>query len=88
MKPSDELRHHRLALVHRVDDVQLGDAAMREFARDEGVRDDAGHLAAGLERRVGEHAHQPDVAAAVDEADLTCGQRARRARARRRQTQD
>ena len=64
-----ELGHQRLPLVQRADDVQLRQAAVRELAVDERLRDHADHLAAGRERSVGDGAHQPDPAAAVDDAD-------------------
>ena len=49
-----EVGHHRLALVHRADDVQPGEALMRDLAHGERVRDDADHLAAGVQHRVGD----------------------------------
>ena len=55
---------------------------MRELALDELLRDHADHLAAGRERRVGDGAHQPDPAAAVDEAE-PAARRSRAERARR-----
>jgi len=75
------LRHLKLALVHGVDDSQFLDAAVAQFAGDEPARDDAQHLAAGGQRGVGHLAHQPGVAAAVDQpmAALAEG-RAERAR--------
>ena len=47
---------------------------MGELAIDEPPRDDPDHLAAGGERGVRERAHQPDPAAAVDDADPACRQ--------------
>jgi hypothetical protein len=64
-----ELRHARLALVHAAHDVHAREMRVRHLARDEAVGDDARDVAALLERRVGEHAHQPDVPAPVDDAD-------------------
>ena len=69
-----ELGHLRLALVHRVDHAQVGQAGMRDLAVDERLRDHAGHAAAALERGVGERAHQADLGAAVDELDPAVGQ--------------
>ena len=46
---------------------------MRDLAHGERVRDDADHRAAGVEHRVGERAHQADVAAAIDERQVTGG---------------
>src|SRR5581483_227623 len=48
-------------------------AVVRELAIDELLRDDADHLAAGRERAFRERAHQPDLAAAVDDAEAACG---------------
>ena len=83
-----ELGHQRLALVQRADHVQLGQAAVRELAVDERLRDHADHLAAGRERPFGDGAHQTDAAAAVDDADPAggCGgaERACRVGVRRR----
>ena len=49
--------------------LQLGQAAVADLAVDQRLRHHADHLAAGGQRGVGEHAHQADVAAAVDEPD-------------------
>jgi hypothetical protein len=54
--------------------VELSDAAMRELARDETVRNDADDFAAGGQRRVGDHTHQTNVATAVDDADAAACQ--------------
>ena len=51
--------------------VSPGWASSRSTRR---LRDDADHLAAGGQRRVGEGAHQPDPAAAVDDADPALGE--------------
>ena len=76
------LGHHHLALVHRLDDVQLGQAAVAEFAAHEGFGDHADRGGTGGERRVGDHAHQAGAPAAVDKlpaavadfgADRSCG---------------
>jgi len=64
-----QVGHHRLARVHGVDDAQVGDAVMGDLAIGQGLRDDADHFPAGGQRRVGHHAHQADVAAAVNQAD-------------------
>jgi hypothetical protein len=70
------LGHPRLALVHRVDDVHRGDAGVADLAGHERVRDHADHFTASIQHRVGDDAHQTDVAAAVDEAMATGDQRA------------
>jgi len=46
---------------------KLGQAAVRQLAVDELLRDHADHLAACGEGAVRQRAHQPDTAAAVDE---------------------
>ena len=79
-----ELGHQRLPLVQRLDDVQLRQAAVGELALDELLRDHADHLAARRERAVGDRAHQPDAAAAVDEPEPARGRAPRRTRAPRR----
>jgi hypothetical protein len=47
---------------------------MRQFARDHPPRDDADDLTARRQRRVGQDAHQPNIAAAIDERQLALGQ--------------
>ena len=64
-----QLGHHRLALVHRVDEVQFGEAGMRDLEIDQRLRDHAIDLAARVQHRVGDHAHQAEPPAAIDEAD-------------------
>jgi hypothetical protein len=54
--------------------MQPADALVRQLARDEAVRNDTVDLAAGVEYRIGDYAHQTDVAAAVDDANLPAGQ--------------
>ena len=49
-----ELGHQRLALVHRADDVQLGERRVRDLAAHQRLGDHADHLAAGRQRGVGE----------------------------------
>ena len=79
-----EVGHQRLALVHRVHDVQLAQPRVRDLAVDERLRDHADDLAARGERRVGDRAHQADARAAVDEADARAGERAAERRGRLR----
>src|SRR3546814_21073506 len=67
---------HLLAFVHSRDDVKFGDAAMRDLGADERVGDDPDHLAAGFERAVGDRAHQPEPAPAVNDANPALRQRA------------
>ena len=73
-EPVGQLGHPGLALVERFDDVQLGQPGVGQLAIDEAPRDDPGHLAAGGQRRIGEGAHQPDAAAAVDDPDASFGE--------------
>jgi hypothetical protein len=67
---------HQLALAarHVVDDEQLGEPRMRQLAGDHAVRDHADHAPARAQRRVGQHAHQPDRRAAVHQLDAGAGQ--------------
>ncbi len=65
-----QFRHRRFALVHRFDDAKVGESAMPHLTLHQRVRNDAGHATAARERRVGEHAHQPDATAAVHEFDI------------------
>ena len=69
-EPVHERSHRGLALVHRADDSQFGEARVGELTRHERLRDDADDLAAMAEHRVGQHAHQPDRAAAVHQTEL------------------
>ena len=64
-----EVGHHGLALVHRLHDLQPGQAGVRHLVVHQVLGDDADDLAAGGQRGVGDDAHQPDVPAAVDDAD-------------------
>ena len=59
--------------MHRVHDVHLDAAAMADLALQQAVGDDADHLGAGLQRGVGGDAHQPDRAAAIDQAEAARG---------------
>ena len=71
-----ELVHQRLALVERLDHVELGQAAVRDLALLEEARDDPDHASPRRQRRVGDDAHQADLAAAGDELDRPCRERA------------
>ena len=86
-KPSDSVGHHRLALVHRGGDPQLGEAGVRDLPVDEVLGDHADDLAPGGERGVRDRAHQADARAAVHQAHAAGGdlaaQRGRRVRVRR-----
>ena len=64
-----QLGHLRLALVHRLDDVQPGEPPVHHFPLEQAPRRDAGNRHALGERRLRQHPHQPDAAAAVHEAE-------------------
>src|SRR5690606_31893337 len=64
----------RLACVHTVHHFQAGQTAVADFGALQALRDDADHFATGIERRVGDHTHQADGAAAVDQANASLGQ--------------
>jgi hypothetical protein len=68
------VKHQLLALVHvaRSDDVA---APHLVLTVGEELGNDAGDLAAMVEHAVGKLAHQPDRAAAIDEADAVLGKR-------------
>src|ERR1039457_2308766 len=70
------LRHSRLAHVHRYDDVEMREAAVRDLLFREARRDDAVDGRALLERRVREDAHEPDAPAAIHEARTGASDRA------------
>ena len=74
MKASDRLGHQRLPLVHRGDDPQVGQTAMRDFARDHRARDHADDVTAVRKRGVGHDAHQSDAAAAEHDAHVALRQ--------------
>ena len=61
--------HQRLALVERLDDVKLGEAAVRDLALLQEARDDPDHASTRRQGRVGDDAHQADLAASGDELD-------------------
>ena len=55
-----ELRHQRLALVHRADHPQVVEAGVADLAVEERLGNDADDLAARAARRFGQGAHHPD----------------------------
>ena len=63
------VEHHALAGVHAVDDMQLGQAGMLDLKLLDVVGNDADHLAAGGQGRVGGDAHQADPAAAIHQLE-------------------
>src|SRR5690606_14335664 len=68
-----ELEHAHLAFVHGAHDLQLGQAAVGDLPVGQLLGDHAGDLAAGGQHRVGDGAHQADVAAAIDQAQAFLG---------------
>src|SRR6185369_668844 len=64
-----EIGHLRLALMHGVDRVKLGDSRVSDFEVHQRSWDDAVDLAARLEHAVGDQSHQPEPASAIDEVD-------------------
>src|SRR5581483_7949742 len=66
--------HRRLARMHALGDDQPADAAMADLGAQEMVGDDAGHLAAGAQRRIGHDAHEADPPAAEHDLDAGPGQ--------------
>ena len=71
-----EFREHRLAFMHRIDDVQGGQTAMCHFALHERVWHDADHLTAGGQRPIGQCAHAPRVSATKDHRLTACREEA------------
>ena len=67
------LEHDALPLMHVGGDDQLRHLLQHHLAVLEELRDDAGHLAAMGHDGAGDDAHQPDRAAAIDEADAGLG---------------
>ena len=72
-EPVAQLGHLRLALVHVGDGVQLGQAGMRDLMVDQCLRDNAIDLAARLQHRIGDNAHQAEPSAAIDHLDAAPG---------------
>src|SRR5690606_27856759 len=68
-----QFEHPRLAGVHGIDDFQPRHALVRDLPVDQLLRDHADDFAASFEHRIGDDAHQADVAAAVDQRDAVAG---------------
>ena len=66
--------HQMFALMHGVDHDQLLHIDQHVFAEVEEGGNDAGDVAAIVEHGAGDLAHQPDTAAAIDEADAFLGE--------------
>ena len=70
--------HHFLALVHRVDHMELGDARMADLDTVEKFWNDPGYMPAALYGAVGDPPHQPVSPAAVNKAkSIACDQPAK-----------
>ena len=76
-EPVGEFGHPRLATVHRISNLQLGQAQVADLRGDEALRDDADHVAAAGQHCVGDGSHQTQATPSVDEADAaSCHRRA------------
>ncbi len=64
-----------LALEHRGGDPQLGQVALADLAVEQPLRDDAEDRPARVERGTGDHTHEADLAAAIDEPPTVRGDR-------------
>jgi hypothetical protein len=70
-----QIRHEGFALVHGGHYAQIRDSPMGEFAVDEGLWDDAGDSSAAAECRIRDDAHEPNIAAAVNELQPAPGEK-------------
>ena len=68
-----EFGHAGLAFVHRLDDVEHGQAGVCGLGPHEVLGDDPVHVTARLQHRIGHDAHEPDPAAAVHQAEAGPG---------------
>ena len=68
-----QFEHALLAAVHAVGDDQFGQIVAPHFAAPQEIRDHARDLATGVQHRVGNHAHQADMPAAINQADVLLG---------------
>src|SRR6266851_3949856 len=66
--------HEGFAGVHRVGDVELGDAVVGDFEVDEDLGDDTDDTASGGEAGFGYGTHEADCGSTVDEADAFLGE--------------
>ena len=71
-----------LALAHVLDHFEVFDAGVLPFHVGHEARNDADHLAAARQRAVRKRSHQPDRAAAVDDAVAGFGKQLAQARGR------
>src|SRR5512138_521315 len=68
-----EVEHRLLAVVHGLDDPKLRQARVGGFATNESPGDHADDLPAGSEDFIGEHPHEAERGAAVDESNSSPG---------------
>jgi len=71
-----EIGHFLLALMHVGHDVQLGQAVVADFLVHQQFGNHADSAATAREHFVGDGAHQPHAAAAVDQREICFDQRA------------
>src|SRR5205823_11963476 len=64
-----EIGHHRLPLVHRLDDVQLREPVVPHLALAQRARNDPDDRAAEAQNFVGQDSHQPPPPPPPDEAE-------------------
>jgi len=67
-------RHLLLALVHRVHDAELGEAAMSDLEIEQVLGNDPDDRSAFLQRGIGDDAHQADIPAAVNQTPALRGE--------------
>ena len=77
MKPSDSSAIMALRSCMSLTTKHARQAGVADFALDQRARNHAGRFAAEAQHLVGDHAHQADVAAAVDQADVVRDQHLR-----------
>jgi len=68
------LSHERLARVHGVGDVELGETVVGDLEIDEDLGDDTDDVTTAGDGGFGYGLHEADLGAAVDEADLMYGE--------------
>ena len=69
-----QVSHERLAFVHGAHHVKLRQPVVPDLAFHESFWNDSNRLAAHPQHRVGEHAHQTHIAAAVNEPEVATHQ--------------
>jgi hypothetical protein len=69
-----QLGHFGSAFMHGLDDVELREAGMLNFAIHQRLRDDADDRAACVERGIRESTHQANPAAAVNQINAAPGE--------------